>query len=315
MKGVERNRGITLVEALTAAAILAVLLALIAPAVMMSRESMRRGQCANNLRQIGLGLHAYESVFIAFPNASGGMWAGGRSFLVALLPHMEQTSLFNSLNFRLGLDHFTDANATAFFTRLDVLVCPSDGMVRPNPISATNYAGNRGVGVQVHGYDGIFGVLDSVNVGDVTDGLSQTSAVVEWATGPAAPARRNSIRSVFITPVRLTQPHEFDQFAALCDHLDINQAGLHFPPKGVNWFYGEFGYSLYNHTLTPNRKSCVNQTAYQEGAWTAGSFHNSGANALFADGHAAFVRESISWPAWRALGSRNGKETVGVDGF
>jgi prepilin-type processing-associated H-X9-DG protein len=62
--------------------------------------------------------------------------------------------------------------------------------------------------------------------------------------------------------------------------------------------------------MTPNEKSCINGNAYQQGAWTASSFHPSGVQLLFADGRVQFVRDEIESNVWRALASRNGGETI-----
>ena len=70
------------------------------------------------------------------------------------------------------------------------------------------------------------------------------------------------------------------------------------------------------HTLPINDPSCLYLTAVQQGAWTAGSKHpGGGANVLFVDGHVQWVREGVSRAVWQALGSRNGRETVGADDY
>jgi len=180
---------------------------------------------------------------------------------------------------------------------------------RFHPGSASNYAGNQGRGVQKYGYDGFFAVFEpSIGLHEITDGASQTVALSEWATGPQG-LDRDPLRTIFRTR-QFTEPDALDLFAKHCRNVNIHGeltstigSGQ---PKGVGWFRADFGYSLYNHVIEPNGKSCVNGTRYQQGAWTAGSFHNSGVNALLADGRVTFVKENVDLGIWRALASRSG---------
>ena len=74
--------------------------------------------------------------------------------------------------------------------------------------------------------------------------------------------------------------------------------------------YGDLIATLYNHVLTPDHNSCLNNTLIQEGAWTASSKHPGGVNVMFADGHVSAVGRSVDVKIWRALGSRNQGEIV-----
>jgi prepilin-type N-terminal cleavage/methylation domain-containing protein len=98
------RRGFTLVELLVVIAIIGVLVALLLPAVQAAREAARRIQCANNLKQIGLGLHNYHDTYTKLPPA---LWANpngsaldddGFGWMVSILPYIEQQPLFNLIN-------------------------------------------------------------------------------------------------------------------------------------------------------------------------------------------------------------------------
>jgi len=205
--------------------------------------------------------------------------------------------------------------STALEATPSTFLCPSDRL--PDHIKGggfTNYSGNRGIGVQVYGYNGVFGDETPVTLSSITDGTSATAAMSEWLVGPCNYEVRDARRSVYKTDRRLIAPNEFDLFTSMCHNLDIATAVLNKPCRGFNWLFGEFNYTLYNHSLVINDHSCTNGTRYQEGAWTATSAHNSGANVLFADGHVGFVYDSMALATWRALGSRNGAE-IAPSGF
>src|SRR3954464_2637802 len=108
-------RGFTLIELLVVIAIIAVLISLLLPAVQSAREAARRAQCINNLKQLALAAHNYESAQGSFPMGnryidntsyasntpcSGSSWFGHSAFGL-MLPYLEGNAQYNSVNFNL----------------------------------------------------------------------------------------------------------------------------------------------------------------------------------------------------------------------
>ncbi|AGA25742.1 DUF1559 domain-containing protein [Singulisphaera acidiphila] len=131
-----RRSGFTLIELLVVIAIIAVLIALLLPAVQAAREAARRSQCTNNLKQLGLALHNYESSNGSFPpgGESTNFKAttpatqfvdGGWSTLARILPYMEGGATFNTLNFTVDYNELTGMNYTGASSVVSVFLCPS----------------------------------------------------------------------------------------------------------------------------------------------------------------------------------------------
>ncbi len=288
--------GFTAIEVLVVIAIIGVLVALLLPAVQAAREAARRAQCAGNLHQLGVAINNHVSRSESIPGS-----------LFRLLREIEQTAL---ANLPRDTTTATPAGLTARSTTISVFLCPSDQALAGLP-GGNNYAGNGGVGFTSSGRvrNGAFGA----SIRDFADGLSNTAAISEWVRGNGDPLVRDPKRAVFSTPNQLTGQTNLMPFAAACHGLDPQVAQLASLGKGMDWTAFGFGYTLYNHILGINDHTCTNGGLVNQGAWTAGSLHPSGANVLFADGHVIFVKDTIALPTWQALGTRNGGETVSAE--
>lgn len=191
------RRGFTLIELLVVIAIIGILIGLLLPAIQAARESGRRAQCTNNLKQFGLALHNYEGTFKAFPPTDK---PNGFSVQARLLPYMEQRNLQELLDFTQPA--FTGAyNAqvpnplfvNAFSKNLEVMLCPSDPAPTLNTIAVggqsflyggNNYMVSMGSGTKTNydqrwPTDGITYENSHVKFGTIIDGASNTVAMSE----------------------------------------------------------------------------------------------------------------------------------------
>jgi prepilin-type N-terminal cleavage/methylation domain-containing protein/prepilin-type processing-associated H-X9-DG protein len=327
---VRHRSAFTLIELLVVISIIAVLIALLLPAVQAAREAARRAQCVNNLKQLGLALHNYISSINCLP-MSMGMDSPGFGFpepvsysgLSMLLPYMEQTVVFNSINY--SLLRGDPGNNTAMATSVSSFLCPTDPQtLLPTGQAGENYRPNSGNGIQyVSGasdpygfnttlppFNGPFFPVSSTRLADITDGTSNTAAFAEMGKGDMSNGVATEKTDQFYDQNHPTTP---DQAVADCQSfLYTNLAFQGLSTSGVPWLEGSTS-AMYNHVNVPNKRSCI----YPPGRIvnTANSYHPGGVNVGFCDGSVRFVKASISLPTWRALGSRNGGEIVSADSY
>jgi prepilin-type processing-associated H-X9-DG protein len=188
-------------------AIIAVLIALLLPAVQSAREAARRAQCTNNLKQIGLALHNYHSASNTFPEGTtnspddtpswGGVWSGWSSQGM-LLPYMENAPIYAAANYSWAPYSFRN-DPTCFRTIISTFLCPSDpnaGERHTNSYAASYGATTTPLWIWAgsdwpacllaHAPDyssGFFTNCYSYGIRDASDGTSNTVAYAEILTG------------------------------------------------------------------------------------------------------------------------------------
>ncbi len=344
-----KRRGFTLIELLVVIAIIGVLIALLLPSVQAAREAARRAQCTNNLKQIGLAIHNYESSFKVYPFGKGQHYKSVLPSAQAyarwsaqsqLLMYMEQGNLFNAINFSLppetpgmqGDVAFMPAyqnpnreNMTGSLAQVATFLCPSDasgGTLAEWP-GGLNYLGNLytwacdssetnpvTVSAQPELAQGIFYYLSSVRPADIRDGMSSTAFFSEKIRGTGT--RDSDARSDQMIMPKATS---MDQTYQNCQAMTPQTATRLTSRQGMSWVMGEMCCSMYNHVSTPNGRTCAS-TSFDVGMQNMAmqippsSRHPGGVNVMMGDGSVRFVKDGISIATWRALGSRAGGELL-----
>jgi prepilin-type N-terminal cleavage/methylation domain-containing protein/prepilin-type processing-associated H-X9-DG protein len=313
--------GFTLVELLVVIAIIGILVGLLLPAVQAAREAARRMQCSNNIRQIGLAMHNYESTWKKFPPGSlVGVTFTGISVHARLLPHMEQANSYTLVNFNFGYD--APQNAVARAQQISTFLCPSDpaGDLPALLGGRNNYYANVGTGILAGAKptdpadpnfsqpapNGVFFRESRIAPRDILDGLTYTAAFSEKLLGDGSNGIA-TLRSDTFRPG--TFPATADAALADCNAMNpLNLSLQGVSNVGAPWLWAYHSTTMYYHVAPPNGRSCM----YPPGRimTTAGSRHPGGVQVLLCDGSVQFASENLDLAIWRGLGTRAGSEVI-----
>ena len=308
-----RRRAFTLIELLVVIAIIAVLIALLLPAVQAAREAARRSQCVNNLKQVGLAMHNYESTYGGLPpiyiTFGSGINAVQRGYGVSILPYLEQNSVYNAYNMSRGLAHYE--NSTSVRTVIPGYICPStptspfvsSGVyIGTSPYYDLNLGAARSdywtpfaVSLQFlatpttsYRFPGVLKANNSTSFAEITDGLSNTMLIYELAGWPEYYLRRNLVRS-YTAGSYSRSGFQYGAWAGL-QELNI-----------CSFTGGEFAYD------GPCMINCHN------GYNAIYAFHPGGANFLSCDGSVRFLKESVSRSTVQSYVTKNLGEIISAD--
>jgi prepilin-type N-terminal cleavage/methylation domain-containing protein/prepilin-type processing-associated H-X9-DG protein len=292
-----RRRAFTLIELMIVVGIIAVLIALLLPAIQSAREQARRAQCVNNLLQLGVAMSNYSSTHSVLPpgvvNEKGPIvnlpigfhhgWA------VQILPFIGQNNVYRRFNMQQSV--YAASNFTARGVAIATFLCPSD----PSRNSATNYAGchhdvEAPIAVDNHG---VLYLNSHIRHDDITDGSAQTILLGEerdhdagflgWASGTSATLRNTghplngpaNVSAIFKNAPQLTEEERFAAAVRMAEDgaLPVDFVG---------------GFS---------------------------SWHPLGANFLFCDGSVRFIKTTVERHIYQLLGHRADGEAISDDAF
>jgi prepilin-type processing-associated H-X9-DG protein len=335
-----------LIELLVVIAIIAILIALLVPAVQKVRAAAARTQCTNNLKQFGLAAHNYQSNYGYLPPAYRGQQIGGApgyydlwGTIALLTPYLEESAIYNSIDLGLTMYQLTPPYGIqaplAVQTRAPFLTCPSDMSMSvcsnayaiPGEFAPTNYAFCLGSGTSKGrtnwlgspwDADGTFFAQSKVRMTEITDGSSNTVGASERILGDGPEATTLAAKSDLDPQTMFVNPGAETNDANCGASLKVNYSQR----RMYTWVAGEPRCTSYNHYYRPNDRvnpDCVaNYTGADpltrssgHGLSTARSRHPGGVNVWMCDGAVRFIADDIPLTTWRALATRRGDEVLG----
>ncbi len=315
------TRGFTLVELLVVASLIAVLIGLLLPAVQSAREAARRVQCQNNLRQVGLAMHNYESANRSLPWGAKGGW--GHSWTTDILGFIGEPALasivpYGEPGYATGNDPESERFRSLARARVTTFRCPS----QPGPIAraesnglisgrvVNNYMGNAGGNVARNHYshsarigmEAGNGVLQACNF------CHQETPLDACDNRPEQPPIRfpeildGLSHTVMVGETRFIDPTD----CSVCDHFMLYHTSF----DDLNG--RDFSEALVSLHFDVNLPRGAPNNHRQMGA---GSYHPGGVHVLMCDGSVRFLATTVEQEVRRAIASRNGRELIGSKAF
>jgi prepilin-type N-terminal cleavage/methylation domain-containing protein len=320
-----KRSAFTLVELLVVIAIIGVLVALLLPAVQAAREAARRSSCANNIRQLAIGLHNFHDTQTKFPPGAqqdvlpvpnptnSQAYFRGTSWIVFTLPYFEQKPLFDKYRFDLPYsDNYNLDNVGVVV--VPTLYCPSGPDAKkhldPNPNP------DRGVTTHYYGVMGPAGEKDNFQL--VLGGKTYT-----YREGDATNNAAWSYHGMFSQYKDRPGSISTNRVVRMADVIDgttntlmLGEISMHLPLGQSNqyrmWIRGNSGGS----GATKNVRYPINSTFYNGSNnfnnISFGSEHPNGCHFVMADASVKFVTENIDLLTYQMSASMNGEENVQI---
>jgi len=343
-----KSRGFTLIELLVVIAIIAVLIALLLPAVQAAREAARRAQCVNNMKQLGLAVHNYGDVMNSLPanlylhpNYSSASYSwNNASWLVMILPQMEQNALYNAVNFNImwgpskpanvAANVVGQQNSTVRVSIIGALTCPSDSSpaidttnadeIGSQPSAGTSYVGNlgdncltcnQGAGIvqlcAAQGYK-----CRGAQLGDPTTNTpgvpgNPTGSGIFWreCSGVRLAQITDGTSNTFLGGEQIMRVTNWNAWVHANQSVGSTALPLNYVAPGS--------------AITGSGSILTSTKATNTGVWqnwySFRSQHPGGGNFVMCDGSVKFIKTSINMDTYQALSTRAAGEVVSSDAY
>jgi prepilin-type N-terminal cleavage/methylation domain-containing protein/prepilin-type processing-associated H-X9-DG protein len=308
----KKRAAFTLIELLVVIAIIAVLIALLVPAVQRVREAALRTSCSNNLHQLGVAVHTYHNDFKHVPpNAKviNYSWGGDNnrpgdpwSWIARILPYIEQSALAMQYNIPQGTLGGAQAGLA---TVIEDLLCPADGTEAKN--TATDWANISGIEMGLTNYKGCSGSNWGVNSGSSFN----TAFPVADPTGKGKDGLDNGNGMFYRTDGN--RPLTWQGVTDGTSNTFMIGESMH----SIDQHCGGWPYPNYTNATCAIPLNYVDAAGSNYGDWpNRYSFHSKhlgGANFCFADGNVRFISNGIATATYQALATIKGGENITTD--
>ncbi|QDV33411.1 DUF1559 domain-containing protein [Tautonia plasticadhaerens] len=348
----ETRSAFTLIELLVVIAIIGVLIALLLPAVQSAREAARRAQCTNNLKQLGLALHNYESTNQVFPAAfHGGFGRVYANFTGyhSILPYLEQNPLFSAFNFDRsvfapGLGSYYgwsfEDQTTGMATQVGLFLCPSNrasgevgaayGGWSIDRAAVTDYLFSGGADNYVsppflnRNLRGMSGIDVFSRIAEVRDGLNNTMLMGEGVGGNESNpfVAEGFAENRVCIPLRdYADAQHYDNLMFMAygrrrswgsEYIVGGLVGTTTDRLGAFYALNDCGYPSATDHFT------TTSPPPRDSGQTLPNFrsvHPGGGNFLFGDGSVRFIKDTINPATYTGLSTIAGGEVLSADQY